>query len=375
MGRRRTSLKCVMTVLVFSLLATSVPQPALAQGSPSDLRGTTLDRDSRGDLVKTLQRILSALGYNPGPEDGIFGPATLQAVTRFQRDSGLYPDGIVGPRTVEALEKAWFRKQPPETYVVQPGDTLSKVCARFGLSLAEVVRLNNIRDPNVLYAGQKLRLRTGVVEQVPDGRGGPDGSNGSEADRSSNSPFPSPDKKICLTFDDGPDPQITPRILDILSLYNVPAVFFLVGKRAEACPDLVREIYDRGHTVGVHGYDHVPLVGMPYTKAREDLSRCLRVMESITGVRPSLWRPPAGAVCEYTHDLTRELGLTMVMWTNICGTDLKASGADGIVENVLKYARDGAIILLHESNPHVVEALPRLVEELARRGFGFQLIR
>lgn len=369
----------VLLCLVISRSSYGAPSPI---EELSLLKGKILSEDSKGQSVLVLQRVLTALGYDPGPQDGVFGPRTLEAVRRFQKDSGIAVDGVVGPRTVESLERIWARKFPPETYTLRPGETLSLVCARFGVSLGEVVRTNGIKDPDLVYAGQTLILKPSEPEQAgQDGQGGPAQPQRPVPEDSVGYPpgwrasFPAPDKKICLTFNDGPDPATTPKILDILSEYGIPAVFFVIGKNAERYPELVREIHERGHVVGIHGYEHVPLAGVSRQQALADLSKALQVVERIIGARPAFWRPPEGAVDDMTRDLTRELDLTLVMWTNICGGDLPASDADEVLRGVLNYARDGAIILLHESNPHVLEALPRIVEELAKRGFGFQALR
>lgn len=383
MRRWRTSLRVLFGFVFLCLLFSgdSYGAPSLAE-EMLVFRGKILQQDSRGQAVLALQRVLSALGYDPGPQDGVFGPRTLEAVKRFQRESGLTADGIVGPRTVEFLERTWARKFPPETYTLQPGETLSLVCARFGVSLDEVVRANGIENPDLVYAGQTLVLKLPDRENPgQDGQGGPGeperpaSADSTELAPVPHLPFPTPDKKVCLTFDDGPDPATTPKILDILYGYGIPGVFFVTGKNAERYPELIREIHERGHTVGVHGYEHVPLAQLSRQKAFLDLSKALQAVERITGTRPAFWRPPGGAVNDMVRDLTRELDLTLVMWTNICGGDLKASSSDEVLRGVLNYARDGAIILLHEGSPHVVEALPRIIEELARRGFGFQDLR
>ena len=348
----------------------------------STLQGKVLQQGSRGQSVLVLQRALSGLGYDTGPADGVFGPRTLEAVKRLQKESGIAVDGIVGALTLDRLERAWAAKFPPQTYVLREGETLSLVCARFGVSLEEIVRINGLKNPDLVYAGQTLLL-TAPAEKDPGGAGreGTDGPQGgapveSPGDSSpSNRSFPVPDKKICLTFDDGPDPITTPKILEILSAYGISGVFFVTGKNADRYPELVTEIYERGHSLGVHGYEHVPLAGLSRQAALSDLSKALETVERITGTRPSLWRPPGGSIDDLTREMTRELNLTLVMWTNICGADLGVSSPEEVVRRVLNYAHDGAIILLHEGNPCVAEALPRIIEELARRGFAFQTLR
>ena len=102
---------------------------------------------------------------------------------------------------------------------------------------------------------------------------------------------------VALTFDDGPDPEHTPRILDMLDEGNAKAVFFVIARKAEQYPEVVKQIAARGHTVGVHSYGHDRLLSLRLTSTiRADLGRCIEIIESITGTRPTLFRPPVGPI-------------------------------------------------------------------------------
>jgi len=140
------------------------PTPPPATTPPTTgLPQTTLRQGDRGEAVRMLQQSLIRLGYmteaayNTGP--GIFGPRTDAALRAFQRDAGITVDGIYGPQTRQALTQALARVQGGgSTYTVRPGDTLSQIAQRHGTTVDELVRLNNIRNPNLIYPGQELRL-------------------------------------------------------------------------------------------------------------------------------------------------------------------------------------------------------------------------
>ncbi len=124
----------------------------------------TLQRGNRGTAVIELQEKLLSLGYNPGPVDGIFGGQTDTAVRNFQRDNGLIPDGIVGPKTWAMLSKVAPEPEPGvQKYRVQHGDTLAKIAIKFGVTVQSLVELNNILDPNMLFTGQELLIPIGPI--------------------------------------------------------------------------------------------------------------------------------------------------------------------------------------------------------------------
>ena len=100
------------------------------------------------------------------------------------------------------------------------------------------------------------------------------------------------DKTIALTFDDGPNPAVTPRLLELLDRHGARATFFLIGQFARACPGIVREIADRGHTIGNHTQTHPSLVFLPKRRVVAELAACQRSIAAITGTAPSLMRPP-----------------------------------------------------------------------------------
>src|SRR5205814_4776760 len=182
--------------------------------------------------------------------------------------------------------------------------------------------------------------------------------------------------QIALTFDDGPDPKWTPKILDILKAENVKAAFFLVGTRAEEYPDLVRRIVAEGHEIGNHTYYHPNLALCWPEHIRVELNATQLLIETITGRSTTLFRPPYAADTSPSKitelippQLAQALGYLVVL-ENIDPQDWARPGADIILQRVKQQRHDGNIILLHDAGgdrSQTLEALPRIIEYLQAR--------
>jgi cellulose synthase/poly-beta-1,6-N-acetylglucosamine synthase-like glycosyltransferase/peptidoglycan/xylan/chitin deacetylase (PgdA/CDA1 family)/spore germination protein YaaH len=183
--------------------------------------------------------------------------------------------------------------------------------------------------------------------------------------------------QVAITFDDGPDPEWTPQILDILKAANVKAAFFLVGANAEQYPALVRRIVEEGHEIGNHTYYHPNLALCWPEHIRIELNATQLLLETITGRSTTLFRPPYAAdtspskVSELMPlNLAQELGYLVVL-ENIDPQDWARPGADIILQRVKQQRHDGSIILLHDAGgdrEQTVEALPRILDYLKARG-------
>ncbi|WP_207910915.1 polysaccharide deacetylase family protein [Paenibacillus albiflavus] len=155
-------------------------------------------------------------------------------------------------------------------------------------------------------------------------------------------------KQVALTFDDGPHPYYTPKLLDILQQYQVKATFFVLGSQAEQYPELIRRIDQDGHQIGIHNYCHTSnWLMLPSTIRREHLDRSADIIESITGIRPCYYRPPWGLINLF--DFLRYKEYRIALWSlmggdwssRYCQTQLKSKLLDGIT--------DGSVVLLHDS--------------------------
>ena len=183
--------------------------------------------------------------------------------------------------------------------------------------------------------------------------------------------------QVVISFDDGPDPRWTPKILDILNGANVKAAFFLVGANAERYPKLVRRIVDDGHEIGNHTYYHPNLALCWPEHIRLELNATQLLLETITGRSTTLFRPPYAAdtspaqLSELTPlQIAEDLNYLVVL-ESIDPQDWARPGADIILRRVKQQRRDGSIILLHDAGgdrSQTVEALPRILEWLHIRG-------
>lgn len=192
------------------------------------------------------------------------------------------------------------------------------------------------------------------------------------------------DKKMVLSFDDGPDPSYTPRILDILSKEHVPAVFFLVGINAENNIPLVKRIYQEGHELGNHSFTHPNMAEVSENRARLERRLTRLLIESITGHSTLLFRAPYNADSEPetmeemkpVADSRTENYLTV--GESIDPTDWEPGvSADSIVARVIAQQDNGSIILLHDAGGNreaTIKALPRIIHYFKSKGYTFTSI-
>jgi len=182
--------------------------------------------------------------------------------------------------------------------------------------------------------------------------------------------------KIALTFDDGPDPRITPRVLDLLDDAGMKATFFVIGRHVRACPEIAAEIARRGHRVENHTDTHPHLFACyPAALLRREVERAQRAIETATGRRPRLFRAPAGLRNPLLEWVLHRSGLRLVAWTRR-GFDAVDQNPAAIARRLLDGVAPGDILLLHDGrasgepggNPVVLEALPRVLDALAARG-------
>jgi peptidoglycan/xylan/chitin deacetylase (PgdA/CDA1 family) len=188
-------------------------------------------------------------------------------------------------------------------------------------------------------------------------------------------------KSVALTFDDGPNPDATPQILDALAARRVHATFFILGRHAERWPHLVKRVAAEGHSIGNHGYYHRKLHFKSPAYVRADLTLGTRAIEQIVGVRPRLFRAPHGFRSPWVTSIARSLGQRTVGWS-FGVWDSDRPGSNVIVDRILKGARPGSILLLHDGDgydPHgdrvqTAEAVPVIVDRLLDQGYRFDLL-
>ncbi|MEA4926553.1 MAG: polysaccharide deacetylase family protein [Syntrophomonadaceae bacterium] len=154
---------------------------------------------------------------------------------------------------------------------------------------------------------------------------------------------------VALTFDDGPDPVITPLILDVLDRYQVKATFFVVGQQAERYPDIIRLIRSRGHALGVHSQHHRFAWGLPPRTTWQEWDEGVATLERLTGEEVKWMRPPWGTFNLSTWLWLKNRHKQAVLW-DVEGHDWQVRRSpEDIVERILKRVREGSIVLLHDS--------------------------
>ncbi|WP_232735748.1 polysaccharide deacetylase family protein [Alteribacter populi] len=188
---------------------------------------------------------------------------------------------------------------------------------------------------------------------------------------------PTTENKIALTFDDGPDPRFTPGVLDVLSEYNVPATFFLMGARAEANPDLAQRIVEEGHVVGNHTFWHPDLVEEADVDLLvEEVTRTEDVLAEVLGLRTTLFRAPYGFLYRELVEELEILNYSVIGWS-VDSLDWQEITPEEIAENVLTQIQPGSIVLMHDGaepefdRTQTIESLHEIIPTLQEQGYEF----
>ncbi|MET4671914.1 MULTISPECIES: polysaccharide deacetylase family protein [Streptomyces] len=177
-------------------------------------------------------------------------------------------------------------------------------------------------------------------------------------------------KCIALTFDAGPGKD-TPELLDILKEKKVHATFFLLGKNhVVKHPDTVRRIQDEGHEVANHTWTHEILTDREPDEIRAELEKTQVAIEKITGKKPRLMRPPQGRTDDTVSEISKELGLSQVLWS-ATAKDYSTNDSALITKRILDQAGKDGVILLHDIYKGTVPAVPGIIDALRNDGYTF----
>jgi peptidoglycan/xylan/chitin deacetylase (PgdA/CDA1 family) len=185
-------------------------------------------------------------------------------------------------------------------------------------------------------------------------------------------------REVALTFDDGPNPNATPRILDELAARGVKATFFVLGRHADRWPEIVKRIADDGHEIGNHGFYHRKLHIHGPAYVRMDLTKGTESIARASGIRPKLFRAPHGFRSPWVNSIAASLGQRTIGWS-LGVWDSDRPGADVIARRTIDGARAGSILLLHDGDGYDIDgdrtqtaaAIRPIVSTLLDRGFGF----
>jgi peptidoglycan-N-acetylglucosamine deacetylase len=176
---------------------------------------------------------------------------------------------------------------------------------------------------------------------------------------------------VYLTFDDGPDPEHTPRLLDVLRDLGVPATFFVIGERAARHPEIVRRMAAEGHAVGHHSYRHERPDRATLRGLAGEAAQTRALLLTLIGTDARLFRPPHGSVTARALWRLWASGHTVVLWSTD-PRDYATASADALGAYFERHPlRGGDIVLLHDTHPHAAAVLPKLVASAQARGLSF----
>lgn len=182
------------------------------------------------------------------------------------------------------------------------------------------------------------------------------------------------DKKvIALTFDDGPHPKETDRVLDVLNKYDIKATFFIAGKHAKWYTKPLIRASKEGHEIGNHTFNHPDISNLSSEQLEEEIIKCEDTLLEITGKKTKLFRPPYGSYRKESLEvIAKKYDYKIVLWTTIDARDWQNPPAETIASTITNKAKNGDIILLHDyATNNTVEALEILIPEMQKKGFKF----
>lgn len=179
---------------------------------------------------------------------------------------------------------------------------------------------------------------------------------------------------IAMTFDDGPNPQLTPKLLDMLKERGIKATFFVVGKNVEEYPEIVRRMAAEGHEVANHSWSHPALTKLGAESFRKQIESTNDAIAKATGKRPVLMRPPYGATSAILNRrLGEQYGLKVILWS-VDPLDWKYRNSNRVYSYITQNTQPGSIILTHDIHATTVAAMPTTLDSLLAKGYKFATV-
>lgn len=191
----------------------------------------------------------------------------------------------------------------------------------------------------------------------------PEAPKGNEVPNSQNQEH----KFLALTFDDGPNPVYTPLLLDGLAKRGVKASFFLIGDNIDDNKEIVKRMASEGHLIGNHTATHIMLTSKSKEEACREIEKTNQKIYEVTGKKPTYIRPPFGS---WSENLECLIPMNVILW-DIDPLDWKVKNKNKVVRHVVKHAKNGDIILLHDSYKTSVEAALEIIDTLSKEGYTF----
>lgn len=274
----------------------------------------------------------------------------------FPTEGGMAGLPLLQPRSTQALPAVTVVPPAPAPVALVPGAALK---GRLSPAPAQYKYWENAKEE--VYLGFH-RLMQKEREEKQKGAGISIIACGSRRER-----------KVAITFDDGPHPGFTPRLLALLKKHDVKATFFVVGEMAERHPELVKAMSDDGHSVGNHTFHHVKLTRIRKDKVYIEIQACGEAIREITGKTPRLFRPPGGDFNNQVASIAGSLGYVTVLWTDNTHDYLNPGQAE-VMERSTRWVENGSILLMHDGSREMMAVLPGIIISLKKKGFRFVTI-
>lgn len=255
--------------------------------------------------------------------------------------------------TFYSIEKAELKEQSIELIHIYPF---------IALNYDEVILSQDVKDKIAAIKKEEERKRQEEEEKKRQEE--------QEKEENENTAEETDKKMIALTFDDGPDPNVTERILETLSQYNAKATFFMLGKNAQAYSNVAKKVADAGHEIANHTIEHPDLVTLSIEGIQNQLVQSQNQIEEATGKRPIYFRPPYGSYNDNVLNIAKESNQKVIMWS-VDTRDWESKNPAAINQIVQTYARPGSIILMHDIHSTTADALPQVLEFLSNQGYEF----
>lgn len=240
---------------------------------------------------------------------------------------------------------------------------------------------NKKPDPEVLPGGQPIASKMGPGAQKPGYQRpsgpvprNPDFNFSADISRASAVTYNSGSRSapfVAITFDDGPHPQNTPRLLDMLKERNIKATFYVIGKSVEAHPQIIRRMVAEGHEIGNHTWSHPNLTKLSQSAVEQELRKCEAAIAKAAAVRPRTMRPPYGAFTQSQRVWAFDnFGYPTILW-DVDPQDWKRPGVSVVANRIVSNTQNGSIILAHDLHKTTVDSMPRALDDLLRKGYKF----
>lgn len=177
--------------------------------------------------------------------------------------------------------------------------------------------------------------------------------------------------EVLLTFDDGPDPDTTPQILEILHKHNIKAIFFVIGNKAQAHPDLIQQMEEAGHVIGNHTQKHPPLFALMSGKSvQQEITTSNQILQKIIGKGTTLFRPPVGYTNPIIARAVKKLNIQTIGWS-ARSYDSFITKHNWLLKRLLRITRPGSIVLMHDNRTHTAAILDSYINKAQENGIIF----